>query len=79
MERGFRQGICVNQNSFVTRLSYLLLTLSAEPSLKGLSFITEPDGDSLQVNDIGSMSPAETAGLESGFTQGIIGYYQVVA
>jgi hypothetical protein len=53
--------------------------LSAEPSLKGLSFITEPDGDSLQVNDIGSMSPAETAGLESGFTQGIIGYYQVVA
>jgi TRAP transporter 4TM/12TM fusion protein len=44
-------------------------------SLRQLGFITEADGDSLQVNDITFMSPAEAAGLEPGYTLRIHGYY----
>ncbi len=44
-------------------------------SLRQLGFITEADGDSLQVNDITFMSPAEAVGLEPGYTLRIHGYY----
>jgi hypothetical protein len=43
--------------------------------LEGLGFITEPDGDTLRVIDIGFLSPAEQAGLTVGYDHRIIGYY----
>ncbi|MEN8179226.1 MAG: TRAP transporter permease [Pseudomonadota bacterium] len=49
-----------------------------EKGLEGLGFITEADGDRLRVLDIEFMSPAESAGLEAGFTRHIVGYYQTL-
>jgi TRAP transporter 4TM/12TM fusion protein len=43
--------------------------------LKSLGFITEPDGDTLRVIDIGFLSAAEQAGLIAGFNHRIIGFY----
>jgi TRAP transporter 4TM/12TM fusion protein len=47
-----------------------------KPPLEAMGFITEVDGDSLRVVDVGFMSPAESAGLEAGFTHQICGFYQ---
>jgi TRAP transporter 4TM/12TM fusion protein len=44
-------------------------------SLGQLGFITEADGDRLRVNNIAFMSPAESAGLEPGYTLSINGYF----
>jgi hypothetical protein len=43
--------------------------------LERLGFITEPDGDTLRVIDIGFLSPAEQAGLVVGYDHRITGYY----
>jgi hypothetical protein len=43
--------------------------------LESLGFITEPDGDTLRVIDIGFLSAAEQAGLMTGYQQWITGYY----
>jgi TRAP transporter 4TM/12TM fusion protein len=43
--------------------------------LERLGFITEPDGDTLRVIDIGFLSPAEQAGLVVGYDYRITGYY----
>ncbi|MET0027562.1 MAG: TRAP transporter fused permease subunit [Candidatus Thiodiazotropha sp.] len=43
--------------------------------LAALGFITETEGDSLRVLDVGFMSPAEAAGLEPGYTRSISAYY----
>ncbi|MCU7906046.1 MAG: TRAP transporter permease [Candidatus Thiodiazotropha sp. (ex Epidulcina cf. delphinae)] len=43
--------------------------------LERLGFITEPDGDTLRILDIGFLSAAEEAGLESGYTRRITGFY----
>ncbi len=43
--------------------------------LAALGFITETEGDSLRVLDVGFMSPAEAAGLEPGYTRRISAYY----
>ncbi|MES9987961.1 MAG: TRAP transporter fused permease subunit [Candidatus Thiodiazotropha endolucinida] len=43
--------------------------------LKSMGFITEPDGDTLRVIDIGFLSAAEQAGLIAGFNHRITGYY----
>jgi TRAP transporter 4TM/12TM fusion protein len=43
--------------------------------LQSLGFITEPDGDTLRVIDIGFLSAAEQAGLMAGFNHRISGYY----
>ncbi|MES9969761.1 MAG: TRAP transporter permease [Candidatus Thiodiazotropha sp.] len=43
--------------------------------LESLGFITEPDGDTLRVIDIGFFSAAEQAGLVAGFKHRITGYY----
>ncbi|MDJ0807713.1 MAG: TRAP transporter permease [Gammaproteobacteria bacterium] len=59
----------------------LVFTLPAKPSghgLAGLGFITETEGDRLQVTEIEFMSPAESAGLESGYTRSILGYYRTL-
>jgi TRAP transporter 4TM/12TM fusion protein len=55
------------------------LQLPQQPSgdrLAQLGFITEPNGDSLRVMDITFMSAAELAGLESGYTLSINGFYR---
>jgi TRAP transporter 4TM/12TM fusion protein len=68
----------VEQDDGNLRLKDILLPLSSvsgEQRLGQLGFVTEEDGDSLQVSDIAFMSPAEVAGLEPGFTQRITGYY----
>ncbi|MCU7844397.1 MAG: TRAP transporter permease [Candidatus Thiodiazotropha sp. (ex Monitilora ramsayi)] len=73
-----RLQVEVEQDDGSMQLRDVLLTLSSvsgEGRLRQLGFITEPDGDSLRVNDIAFMSPAETAGLEPGFTVRIAGYY----
>ncbi len=46
--------------------------------LQSLGFITEPDGDTLRVVDIGFLSAAEQAGLIAGFSQRITGYYRQI-
>jgi TRAP transporter 4TM/12TM fusion protein len=43
--------------------------------LGSMGFITEPDGDTLRVTDIGFLSPAEQAGLMAGFEHRITGYF----
>ncbi|MEL0585148.1 MAG: TRAP transporter fused permease subunit [Candidatus Thiodiazotropha sp. (ex. Lucinoma kazani)] len=43
--------------------------------LESLGFITEPDGDTLRIIDIGFLSPAEEAGLVAGFSHRITGFY----
>ncbi|MCU7815914.1 MAG: TRAP transporter permease [Candidatus Thiodiazotropha sp. (ex Rostrolucina anterorostrata)] len=43
--------------------------------LESLGFITEPDGDTLRIIDIGFLSPAEEAGLFAGFSHRITGFY----
>ncbi|PUB78521.1 MAG: C4-dicarboxylate ABC transporter [gamma proteobacterium symbiont of Ctena orbiculata] len=43
--------------------------------LESLGFITEPDGDTLRVIDVGFLSAAEQAGLSAGFNHRITGYY----
>ncbi|MEW8506339.1 MAG: TRAP transporter permease [Candidatus Thiodiazotropha sp.] len=43
--------------------------------LESLGFITEPDGDTLRVIDIGFLSAAEQAGLTAGFSHRITGFY----
>jgi TRAP transporter 4TM/12TM fusion protein len=43
--------------------------------LASMGFITEPDGDTLRVTDIGFLSPAEQAGLMAGFEHRITGYF----
>ncbi|WP_316368156.1 TRAP transporter fused permease subunit [Candidatus Thiodiazotropha sp. CDECU1] len=48
---------------------------SAGGYLESLGFITEPDGDTLRVIDIGFLSAAEQAGLMAGFDHRITGYY----
>ncbi|MES9993027.1 MAG: TRAP transporter permease [Candidatus Thiodiazotropha sp.] len=45
--------------------------------LESLGFITEPDGDTLRVVDIGFLSAAEQAGLSAGFTHRITGFYSL--
>lgn len=47
-----------------------------ERPLQALGFDTEIEGDSLRVVDIGFMSPAESAGLEAGYTHQIQGFYK---
>ncbi|MBT2968843.1 MAG: TRAP transporter permease [Candidatus Thiodiazotropha sp. (ex Ctena orbiculata)] len=44
--------------------------------LESLGFITEPDGDTLRVIDVGFLSAAEQAGLTAGFNHRITGYYR---
>jgi hypothetical protein len=41
-----------------------------------MGFMTEPDGDTLRVVDIGFLSAAEQAGFVAGFKQRITGYYR---
>jgi TRAP transporter 4TM/12TM fusion protein len=44
--------------------------------LESMGFMTEPDGDTLRVVDIGFLSAAEQAGFVAGFKQRITGYYR---
>ncbi|MES9833615.1 MAG: TRAP transporter fused permease subunit [Candidatus Thiodiazotropha sp. DIVDIV] len=44
--------------------------------LEALGFVTEIDGDIVKILDIGFLSPAESVGLEAGFTHQIKGYYK---
>ncbi len=48
----------------------------AQDRLRELGFITETKTDALEILDIGFMSPAENAGMESGSTARITGYEQ---
>ncbi|MCU7812517.1 MAG: DUF3394 domain-containing protein, partial [Candidatus Thiodiazotropha sp. (ex Notomyrtea botanica)] len=73
-----RLQVEVEQDDGSLQLRDVLLALSSvsgEGRLQQLGFITEADGDSLRVNDIAFMSPAESAGLEPGYTLRISGYY----
>ncbi|MCU7808289.1 MAG: TRAP transporter permease [Candidatus Thiodiazotropha sp. (ex Semelilucina semeliformis)] len=73
-----RLQVEVEQDDGSRQLRDVLLALSSvsgEGRLQQLGFITEADGDSLRVNDIAFMSPAESAGLEPGYTLRISGYY----
>jgi TRAP transporter 4TM/12TM fusion protein len=47
---------------------------AAEDRLQRLGFVTEPEGDTLRILDIGFLSPAENAGLEAGFAKRILGF-----
>ncbi|MEJ2618995.1 MAG: TRAP transporter permease [Candidatus Thiodiazotropha sp.] len=49
--------------------------VGGELSLASFGLLTDADGDGLRVVDVLFMSPAETAGLEAGFTHRIDGYY----
>jgi hypothetical protein len=55
----------------------LLLPIPDTPPknrLNQLGFITKTEGDQIRIVEIGFMSPAENAGLESGFATAISGY-----
>ncbi len=49
---------------------------AGDDPLAALGFVTRPDGDFLQVEDIAFLSPAEAAGFEPGFTRRIVGFEQ---
>jgi TRAP transporter 4TM/12TM fusion protein len=74
-----RLQVAVAQDDGSSVLRDILLHLPPAGSgerLAQLGFITEAGGDSLRVNDIAFMSPAEAAGLEPGYTERIAGYYR---
>ncbi len=48
--------------------------VAPENRLEQLGFITAPYGETLKIEDIGFMSPAEEAGLEPGLAKHIVGY-----
>ncbi len=50
--------------------------VAPEARLVELGFVTEPEGDTLRILDIGFMSPAEDAGLEPDFSTRILGFEQ---
>ncbi len=71
----------VEQDDGTLKQQNVILALTGNESgkgLEGLGFITETDGDRLQVLDIIFMSPAETAGLEAGYTRHLVGYYEAL-
>jgi hypothetical protein len=65
-----------NDNGIIFTRNLLLTVPDAPPGnrLQQLGFITENSGDQLKIVDIGFMSPAENAGVETGYAKSIIGY-----
>jgi TRAP transporter 4TM/12TM fusion protein len=57
-------------------LTLMVPDLPVAERLQGMGFVTEAEGDSLRVIDIGFMSPAENLGLEPGYTRRIVGYHE---
>lgn len=63
-----------NGKSVIRNLLLPVPDAPPENRIKQLGFITETNGDHVKIVDIDFMSPAENAGLESGFATAITGY-----
>ncbi|MET0066258.1 MAG: TRAP transporter fused permease subunit [Candidatus Thiodiazotropha sp.] len=73
-----RLEVEVEDDSGAMRMQDVVLQMpqvAESAPLEALGFITEAEGDSLRVLDVGFMSPAEAAGLEPGYTHRISAYY----
>jgi TRAP transporter 4TM/12TM fusion protein len=63
-----------NGKTVIRNLVLPVPDVPAESRMKQLGFTTETSGDRVEIVDIDFMSPAENAGLESGYASAIIGY-----
>jgi hypothetical protein len=72
-----RLKIEIERDDGKTAIRKMLLPIPDAPAadrLQQLGFITETSGNQVKIVDIGFMSPAENAGLESGYAKSIVGY-----